>query len=349
MNRLIVKRLALAVLVTLSAGAVSAQEGRRSWAEFAPNTASDWRPPRTEFGHPDMQGTWLFGSRTPLQRPMNRGNQRSYTPAEAAAIEQRLSRRNQMQDAPLDPNRDAPEAGAVIRQEADDTFLAHLQRPELVPVSGEYRTSVIVDPPDGRIPRREDFQDYHAQIRAAGLGNTDGPEGQPLSGRCVMFGGAVPNLTPIMMNPNLQIVQIRDYVMIMTEMVHDARIIRLDAEHFEHDIPRWMGDSVGRWENDTLVVQTLNFRPEQSSSRGFPVSGQMEIEERYTLVADDQILYSFTVTDPEALTQPVTGERMMLRNAPEEKIYEFACHEGNYSLDAILRGARRQEVDAEFQ
>ena len=315
---------------------------------FEPSTYNqnpDWAMPRTEHGHPDFQGTWFFGSRTPFQRRPNLGMKKTYTEQEARELEANMQARLNRQFADLDPDRGAPEAGARIGQEADDSFLAHFQEPVLVKVNGEYRTSVIVDPADGRIPKREGFQDFTAKRRAAGLGDTDGPEGQPLSGRCLMFGSAVPSLTPMMMNPNLQIVQNADYIMVMTEMINDARIIRLDDEHFDNGIRNWMGDPVGHWEGDTLVVHSKNFRPEQSSGRSIQVSEDFEVIERFRLVGDDEILYSFTVYDDQAYTQPFSGERILSRNPPEERIYEFACHEGNYSLSGILAGARRLEVE----
>lgn len=305
--------------------------------------SSDWTIPRTEHGRPDFQGTWLFGSTTPFQRRMNLGMKQTYTEEEVVELERMMQARLERADVPLDPDRDAPEAGARIGQEADDTFLAHWRKPELVKINGEYRTSVIVDPPNGRLPKREDFKDFTARRKASGLADTDGPEGQPLSGRCIVFGSAVPSLTPIMMNPNLMIVQTEDYVMIMTEMINDARIIRLDAEHFDNGVRNWMGDSVGKWEDDTLVIHSKDFRPEQSSGRSVTLSEDFELEERYTLVGDDEILYSFTFVDPQAYTQPVTGERILSRNSPNDRIYEFACHEGNRSLSGILAGARQLE------
>lgn len=305
--------------------------------------SSDWTMPRTEHGRPNLQGTWLFGSTTPFQRRMDLGMKQTYTEEEAVEVERMMQARLERADVPLDPDRSAPEAGARIGQEADDTFLAHWRKPELVKINGEYRTSVIVDPPNGRLPKREDFKDFTARRKASGLADTDGPEGQPLSGRCIVFGSAVPSLTPIMMNPNLMIVQTEGYVMIMTEMINDARIIRLDAEHFDNGIRNWMGDSVGKWEDDTLVVRSKNFRPEQSSGRSVTLSEEFELEERYTLVGDNEILYSFTFVDPQAYTQPVSGERILSRNSPDDRIYEFACHEGNYSLSGILAGARQLE------
>jgi len=310
---------------------------------------SEWQMPRTEYGHPDMQGTWWFGSRTPLQRPMNLGEKQAYTAEEAAAVEARIRRGLESQAAPLDPNRGAPEQGADIGQEADDAFLGHWQKPELIPVNGEYRTSVIIDPPNGRIPLREGFKDFHARKMMAGLTPTDGPEGQPLSGRCLMFGAVMPNLTPLMMNPYMEIFQTEDYVVILSEMIHDARIIRLNGEHSASGMPRWMGESVGRWEGDTLVVHSKNFRPEQSASRMFlPFSEELEIIERYTLVGDSEIHYAFTARDPQAYTQAISGERIITRNPDGEIVYEYACHEGNYSLPGILRAARRADVEAEL-
>jgi hypothetical protein len=306
---------------------------------------SDWVMPRTEYGHPDLQGTWRFGSRTPLQRPAKLGDKRSYSAEEVRELEQTMLTKNQQLAKPLDASRPAPEQGARIGQEADDEFLAHFQEPVIVPVDGEYRTSVIIEPSNGRLPLRQGFNDFHAMVRARELTETDGPEGQPLSGRCLMFGAALPSLTPIMMNANLQIVQTEHHVMIMTEMAHDVRIIRLGAEHFDHGIRTWMGDSVGYWDGDTLVVHSKNFRPEQSSRRGMPLSEDFEVVEYYRIVADGEIRYGFTVTDEQAFTQPVEGVRMLTRSPAGEQIYEFACHEGNYSLPGILAGARRLETE----
>ena len=194
---------------------------------------------------------------------------------------------------------------------------------------------------------REGFKDFYAQQRAAGLGMTDGPEGQPLSGRCLMFGAVIPNLTPLMMNPHMEIIQTKDYVVVLSEMIHDARIIRLNGSHRDLGFPTWMGESVGHWEGDTLVVHTKNFRPEQSSGRmALPLSEALEITERYTLVSDDEIHYAFTAIDNNAFSQPIEGERIISRNAAGEHVYEYGCHEGNYSLPGILRAARRADVEA---
>lgn len=324
---------------------LSAQPGTDPSAAAA---SSDWIMPRTEHGHPNLQGTWFFGSRTPMQRPTHLGLKAFYTGEEAAALEAAMRDRLSEWDRPLDPERAAPELGAPIRQEADDAFLGHYLEPILLPINGRYRTSVIYEPPNGRLPLREDFMDFHARRRAAELADTDGPEGQTLSGRCIMFGGVLPSLTPVMMNPNMQIVQTGDHVVIATEMIHDARIIRLNDSHRAGDTPRWMGDSIAHWEGDTLVVHSTGFREEQSNPMFIVHSDALEIEERYTLVAENQIHYAFTATDPKAFTQAVRGERIITRNAPGEVVYEYGCHEGNLSLVGILRGARRLEQDPEY-
>ena len=309
------------------------------------DNSSSWVMQRTVHGYPDFHGYWFFGSRTPLQRSPGLGNRQAYSEAEAEELELAMQNRLDQQDAPLEPNRGAPEKGARIGQEADDAFLGHYLPAELIPINGEYKTSVIYHPMDGRIPRREGFLDFHAKRRASGLEDTDGPEGQNLSGRCLMFGAAVPSLTPGMMNPNLQIVQTKDHIMVLTEMIHDARIIRINDNHLPFNIPQWMGDSVASWEEDTLVVHSKNFRPEQSSSRTITISDEFELTERYTLVSKDEILYEFTVVDNKAYEQPFSGQRILTRNRPEERVYEYACHEGNYSLPGILAGARRLESE----
>ena len=301
-----------------------------------------------EHGKPDFQGTWWYGSRTPLQRPKELSEKKAYTPAEAAQIEQRLQDRNTALFAPLGPDRSAPEKGAAIRQEADDNFLSHFQEPTLVPVNSEYRTSIIFSPADGRLPRKTMSKTPLKSTLARNLAALDGPEGQPLSGRCLAFGAAIPSLTPIMMNPNLQIVQTEDHIMIMTEMVHDVRVVKIyeGPTAPEPSFPKWMGDSRGYWDDATLVIQSRNFRAEQTSLGRTPVSDQLEITERLTLTDDNNILYGFEVRDPVSFSAPIYGERVLTRNEPQEKIYEFACHEGNYSLANILMGARRQEFDS---
>lgn len=298
--------------------------------------------PRTEYGHPDMQGNWSNRTQTPIARPPEFGNQRAYTEAEARALEESAREANRVKFTPIAANREAPESGSRIRQEADQNFTDI--RIDVLKVNGEFRTSMIVDPPDGQFPFVEGGRqkDIYAQWRAQGHGSMDGPEIRPAGGRCLSRG--IPPSTVPPYNANYQIVQTRDYVMILGEMVHDARIIRLKSEHRAGSVKSWLGDSVGYWEGDTLVVQTTNLRPEISHFRLIS-SDQLELTERFTLVGENEIFYSFTVTDPKIYTRPFTEELTLRRRARGEYLYEYACHEGNYSLPGILSGARRQEAD----
>lgn len=312
-------------------------------AYVAKAAESEWSTPRTEHGQPDLQGIWYFGTNTPFERPADLGEKRAYTEAEALQVEHDMREANWSLEAPLDPDRGAPEAGATILFQADFNFAA--KRNSLTRVNGEYRTSVIIDPPDGRVPLQAGFISYTSQRRTLmGVSSYDGPESA--DGRC-LGGLAVGSLYPTPWNANLQIVQTEDYVMIMTEMIHDARIVRLNGSHRDNGLDYWSGDSVGHWEGDTLVVRTINFRLEQSIGfMGLPLSEEFELTEWFTPVNENEILYSFTIVDPQAYTRPFTTERTIQRRKAGEHIYEYACHEGNYSMIGLLTGARRAEIDA---
>ncbi len=304
-----------------------------------------WQQPLTEYGHPDLQGLWSNRTQTPIARPKELGSKQSYSADEALAMEQSAWEANQLKFEPLDPDREAPEAGSRIRQEADQNFTD--MRTDVLRVKGEYRTSMIVDPPDGQFPFLENGRsnDIYGQWRAAGFGAMDGPEIRPAGERCLSRG--IPPTTVPPYNANFQIVQTEDHVMLLGEMVHDARIIKLGGNHQPGEIKSWLGDSVGHWEGNTLVVRTINLRPEISHFRIIS-SGQMVLEERFEMVAANEIFYSFTVTDPEIYAKPFTEELTLTRRAAEEHLYEYACHEGNYSFAGILRGARMEEVSAEL-
>lgn len=304
-----------------------------------------WEMPRTEHGHPDLQGLWGNQTQTPMERPNELAEQSVYTDEEARALEQGLRERLDSTATVLDPNRPAPEAGKRIGQEAeaDNTDV----EVGLTRINGQYRTSLVVDPPNGRFPFREDDgrrRDIYGQWRAQGFGEFDGPEIRPAGERCLSAIGTMPPMALLPYNSNVQIVQNKDYVMIMGEMVHDARIIRLNGEHQPAHVKTWFGDSIGHWEGDTLVVHTSNYRPEISNTR-IVSSGELQVDERMTLVNDKEIFYTYTVTDPEIYSQPYTVEMLLHRLEPGELMYEFACHEGNYSMEIILRGARQAEHD----
>ena len=294
---------------------------------------------RTPDGRPDMQGIWFFGSKTPHQRPLELGTKRYYTESEALALEQAAVNLHEMRATPLDQNHQAPDAGAEIGQQADGNFEA--TRFNLARINGEYRTSLIVDPADGRLPYRKDAMDIFDRWQAAGFGEFDGPEFRPPSERCVNGIGQAAPMIGWRYNANMQIVQTSNHFVIASE-THSPRIIPFSAEHRRHQKNQWMGDSIAHWEGDSLIIDTTGFNP-SSSFFELKSSGDLQLSERFSLVSRDEIFYRYTVTDPQIYTQPFTVEMSITRRPAGERMYEWACHEGNYSLPGILAGARRQE------
>ena len=307
---------------------------------------SAYTAPRTEFGAPNLQGIWSLATQTNLERAERFGGKLVLSEDEAQRIEAAVRAGFEASNLPSDPDRDAPDTSSVGGY---NTFWMDPGQ-RLAMVNGEIRTSIIVDPADGRLPYSEQGKKNFAAAmqRRAGY---DGPEIRPLGERCVVgFGstGGPPKL-PVLYNNNTQIVQTENYVVLLAEMNHDARVIRLNAEHAQPPMNYWMGDSVGHYEGDTLVVETTNFHLQQnlrsSLDHRFYGSPEMRVTERFTRTDENTITYQFTVNDPENYTQPWSGELPMV--ASEEGIYEYACHEGNYALPGILAGARRAEADGE--
>jgi hypothetical protein len=329
---------------------------------------------RTADGHPDLQGTYEIATITPLERPAQFGNRANLTKEEAAAMETYEQQRQVKNDAPLAVDRGAPPVGGDTS--TPKSYLEFLERAgggvvggynnfwlaggtQIITVNGEKRSSIVVDPPDGRIPpmkpearqRRQALLagavDPSASEAAAGSGPPgafDGPELRPLAERCLLGFGSTsgpPTLPNYFYNNLKQIVQTPTTIMILVEMVHDVRIIRMNAEHLPPTVRKWMGDSVGRWEGDTLVVDTTNFT-NKTQFQG--ATDQLHVVERFTRVNANTLLYRFTVDDPQTWDKPWGGEYPW--NATNGQIYEYACHEGNYSLGDMLRGARAQERDA---
>lgn len=302
-------------------------------------------PPRTEFGVPDLQGTWSIATQTNLERAERFEGDLVISEEQALQIEARVRARNEASNQPSDPNREAPTAGGGVGG-YNSFWMDPGER--LAIVNGEIRTSILVDPEDGQLPYTEAGRaNYAAAMRQRA--SYDGPEVRPLGERCTVgFGstGGPPKL-PVLYNNLTEIVQTEDYVMLLAEMNHDARIIRIGGEFIDPPQYPWMGDSIGYYEGDTLVVETTNFHPQQSLRSSlehrFYGSQQMHVTERFTRVADDVILYQFTVEDPENYTRPWSGELPM--NLTDDHVYEYACHEGNYALPGILAGARRADVE----
>jgi hypothetical protein len=317
--------------------------------------------PRMPDGHPDLQGTYDLATLTPLERAA--GSSLVLTDEQAAKLERQAAQQVATGDAPLKADRSAPPLGGDGSIGAAGNVGGY-NRFWLDPGShytmldGQRRASILIDPPDGRVPqvmpdaRQRNTRAVRAtsdqQIREndPGLepeGSYDDPERRPLGERCLL-GFASTSGPPVLPNyfyNNLhQIVQTRDSVMILTEMVHDARVIRMNAQHLPKTIRRWLGDSIGRWDGDTLVVDTTNFT-DKTRFRGS--TENLHVVERFSRVDARTVRYQFTVEDPATWTRSWTGEYAW--PATKDLIYEYACHEANYALEDILRGARLKEKE----
>ena len=310
--------------------------------------------PLTEYGHPNLQGYWTNPFQTPLERPVSLGKRRSYSVLEAQALVERAIGLDRERRAPLDPGRPAPEPGGLINNQADGNF--EIMPIELAEIDGEIRTSFVIDPENGRIPRKTDGKDIHEIWRDQGKARFDGPEGLTPLDRCLnpgaqlpliyIFGGVGHELgNPAGDNPvrNIQIVQNEGYVALLTEYFSLVRIIRIDSEFRPEVGNKWMGDSIGFYENNSLVVQTRYFRPEQSI---VPLrsSSEFTVQEVFTRTGKNEILFQYTITDPNIYSQPWTAEIPLQRMKEGSKLYEYACHEGNYAIPSMLRAARMEEA-----
>ncbi len=302
--------------------------------------------PRTAWGQPDLQGVWDFRSITPMQRPEDLADQEFLTEEEAANLEQEAVDR----DTRL-WNRESQrtEAGASVDRGTDGAPGAYnnFWMDRGTRTVGTRRTSLIVDPPNGRYPpltpagqrRAEQRREYRREHPA------DSWEDFSPGVRCIMGFNAGPPMTPSAYNNNMQLFQTPDHVVLVTEMVHTARIVSLDGSpHLAQGIRQWSGDSRGYWEGDTLVIETMNFAAKR---RWRGTTESMRLVERLTRVDAETLLYEFTVTDPETWTSSWTVEVPMRRN--HGQMFEYACHEGNYSMEAMLAGERAQEKAAAEQ
>jgi hypothetical protein len=310
------------------------------------SAARPWTMPRTPDGKPDLQGVWSNATITPLERPAN-VTDLVLSEEEAARMEKTTVERRDERNQPSDPNRPAPPKGGDGSTGAAGNVGGYnnfwLDPGERVArVDGMARSSLVIDPPNGRVPALTDEARARSQQRMkmmAGRGQYDHPEFRPLAERCILsFGPTTPLIPNYFYNNNIQIVQTPDHVMILMEMVHDARIVRIGGTHVPRHIRPWMGDSIGRWDGDTLVVETTNFPPQQQF-RG--ASENLKVTERFRRSDATTINYRFTVEDPTTFTAPWTGEIPF--RAMDELIYEYACHEGNYALANVLSGARNEE------
>ncbi|THD54155.1 hypothetical protein [Phenylobacterium sp.] len=334
----------LAFALATSALALGATGPARAQTDPAA-VAKGYRAPHNASGQPDISGVWSNATITRLERDPKYGERLILTPAEAATIEGASDQRNARLRANTDTTIKDPDKLPECQSGAQGAacgYNAFWTDPgtRLVRIGGEARTSILTSPANGRLPGRPSVP--AARARAQLGGNFDNPENRALGERCIVgFGGTSgPPMMPVLYNNHYQIQQTKDAVVILVEMIHDARIVRIGGVHPSPEVRTWMGDSIGHWEGDTLVVETANLRREQGL-RG--PEDNMKVIERFTRVSPQQILYQFEVVDPAAFSAPVKGEEAL--NFTRDRIYEYACHEGNYAMTGILAGARQAEKE----
>jgi hypothetical protein len=370
----------LVVTVMLGLGVLAAVAPVR----LAGQAGNPYSPPRMPDGRPDLQGTYDLATLTPLERP--NGMNSALSREEVAKLEGTAAALLALGARPSTGDRAAPPKGGDGSRGAAGNVGGYNSfwldpGSTFTIVNGEARTSIVVDPPDGKLPAltpaaRQRLGAMLARPSAEndpGLDPTPGayddPERRPLGERCLLgFGSAAgpPALPNYFYNNLRKIVQTPDRIVILNEMVHDVRVIRMNAQHLPSHIRKWAGDSIGRWEGDTLVVDTTNFNADQiryvvaaapgrtlmmvesigatEQNRLNGPGKDLHVIERFTRVADNALLYRFTIEDPGTWERPWTGE--FTWPATDQPIYEYACHEANYALENILRGARRREADA---
>jgi hypothetical protein len=356
MNRRILASVA-ATAVVIAAAAMSFGCRSRTPPETKSTAATKtWTLSKTADGQPDLQGTWNWASLTPLERRPELAGKAFLTEEEAAEIEGKHAR---LRGRPNPRNFD--EIDEIAKQEGDaevqsprDGVGASLGAHSLFAyerrifyddgrkVVSTRRTSLVIDPPDGRIPAL--IPEARKRVAAAAeykkLHGFDGPEGRPLHERCIMPANSPP-FSSYAQNNIVQIFQTPGYVMLLTEMVHTVRVIPLDGRPYGN-IRQWLGVSRGRWEGNTLIVETRNFKTAGPNFHG--ASENLELVERFTRAADDTLIYEYTMNDPTTWTKPWTAQLSLTKEqGPRAVIYEYACHEGNHAMEGMLSAARADE------
>ena len=308
-------------------------------AQIETEPHSGWTPPRTPEGVPDLQGVFTFRTITPMQRPEQFEGRATLSREEAAAFE--ASENTRLNRDLFDPIAGAPSAGYAPRAEGGVLSYNEFWYERGVELTRDKRTSLIVDPPDGRIPYTDETRESIRVTRAnLSAGFADSYTDRSLADRCLMGFNSGPPMVPSAYNNNVMILQTPGQVVIYNEMVHNARIIPTDGSA-HGDLRQWVGDSRARWEGDVLVIETKNFHRE-TAFRGS--SADTQLVERLWRVDPDTVLYEFTVDDPNSFTRPWTALFPLRRT--DGPLFEYACHEGNYGLEGILAGARNKNTQA---
>ena len=370
MRNRFISRTSAAAFVALAMISLAALPGTAQTAKTAAGSGIR----RTPDGHPDLQGTYDLATMTPMERFP--GDPPVLTKEQAEKLQQAEAARRAVNATKLDPNRPTLPVGGD--KSTGKSFFEILEKAGGGPVGGydrlwlnqgtsytmvdgQIRTSIVIDPPDGHVPpfnaaakkRRanayglptsDEGEDSQQDVQAAARrGEYDNPEQRPLSERCLLGFGSTsgpPTLPDYFYNDMHQIVQTPETIVILTEMIHDVRTVRMNAQHLPKNIRRWLGDSVGHWDGDTLVIDTTNFT---NKTRFHGSTENLHVVERLTRIDDHTLLYRFTVDDPETWDRSWTGE--MTWPATPQPILEYACHEGNYALGDVMKGARVQEAE----
>ncbi len=329
----------------LAAAILAAAVAAASAAAAAP-ASTDYQTPMNAYGQPDLEGTWTNATLTALERPKEYGNREVMSPAEVAKVEGSSAKLFAADNAPRDPKvktTDLPHECGLGFSGAGCGYNAAWIDPgtTVMRVNGKPRSSFITDPADGRLPP------YKSGVKAPGMEQYahrgENPENMAVSERCLSSFGysAGPVMLPLLYNNNYEIAQSKDTVAIDVEMVHDVRIIRIGGKHRTDGLRPWMGDSIGWYEGPSLVVETTNF-PQATALHG--AWKELKVTERFTRVAPRRILYQFKVQDPSVWDSPWSGEYEF--SPSKGRIFEYACHEGNYALADMLAGARADEAAA---
>ena len=317
------RAMTIAAIVGLTSAYVHAAPGDGGKESASPQKT--WKAPRTPDGQPDLQGYWNSQTYTPLERPANLKDKEFFTPEEAEAFARQRQTQFESQ-APDDIHYD----NAIWQSEKTQK-------------SASLRTSLVVDPPDGRVPPLNAEGQKRVAQRPRGANNYDRVQNRPLAERCIVWPHEGPPMQPVGYNSNLSFWQGPGYVVVTQEMIHNSRVIPLtDRPHIASAIQEYYGDSRGHWEGETLVVETTNFTDRTQFRNS---TSALKVTERFTRTGPDTIVYQATMEDPHTWDRPWTMEYTMNRTSDE--IYEYACHEGNYGMANILRGARAQEQAAE--